>query len=75
MDTIFYHLHGASDFGKIDLFGAYYQIEHDEGAKDMCTINTSQGLFEMCRLPLGLIPKMLKKYEAGFFAKGTSSFI
>ena len=32
----------------------YYQIELDEEAKDICTINTSQGLFKMCRLPQGL---------------------
>ena len=54
METIFHNLHGASYFGKIDLSDAYYQIELDEEAKDICTINTSQGLFKMCRLPQGL---------------------
>ena len=54
METIFHNLHGASYFGKIDLLDAYYQIELDEEAKDICTINTSQGLFKMCRLPQGL---------------------
>ena len=54
MATIFLNLHGASYFGKIDLSEAYYQIELDEKAKDICTINTSQGLFKMCRLPQGL---------------------
>ena len=48
---IFHNLHGASYFGKIDLSDAYHQIELDEEAKDICTINTSQGLFKMCRLP------------------------
>ena len=54
METIFHNLHGASYFGKIDPSDAYYQIELDEEAKDKCTINTSQGLFKMCRLPQGL---------------------
>ena len=54
METIFHNLHGASYFGKIDLSDAYYQIELDEEANDICTINTSQGLFKMCRLPRGL---------------------
>ena len=53
-ETIFHNLHGTSYFGKIDLSDAYYQIEPDEDAKEICTINTSQGLFEMCRLPQGL---------------------
>ena len=54
MKIIFHNLHGASYFGKIDLSDAYYQIELDEDAKEICTINTSQGLFKMCRLPQGL---------------------
>ena len=51
METIFHNLHGASYLGKIDLLDACYQIELDEEAKDIYTINTSQGLFKMCRLP------------------------
>ena len=54
METIFHSLHGAAYFGKIDLSDAYYQIELDDNAKDICTINTSQGLFRLCRLPQGL---------------------
>ena len=53
METVFHNLHGASYFGKIDFADAYYQSELDEEAKDICTINTSQGLFKMCRLPQG----------------------
>ena len=30
------------------------KIELDQEAKDLCTINTSQVLFKMCRLPKGL---------------------
>ena len=54
METIFHNLNGASYFGKIDLPDAYCQIELDKQAKDICTINTSSGLFKMCRLPKGL---------------------
>ena len=53
-ETFFHNLHGASYFGKIDLSDAYYQTQLDEDAKEICTINTSQGLFKMCRLPQGL---------------------
>ena len=54
METISHNLHGASYFGNIDLSDAYCQIELDEDEKEICTINTSQGLFKMCRLPQGL---------------------
>ena len=52
--TIFHKLHGASYFGKIDLSDAYYEIELDEDSKEIYTINTSQGLCNMCRLLQGL---------------------
>ena len=51
IETIFHNLHGAS---YLHISDAYYQIHLDEEAKDICTINTSQGLFKMCRLPQGL---------------------
>ena len=53
-ETIFHILHAASYFGEIYLSDAYYQIELDKEAKDICTINKPQGLFKMCRLPQGL---------------------
>ena len=51
METIFHNLQGACYFGKIDLSDAYYRIELHEEAKEICTINKSQGLFKMSRLP------------------------
>ena len=51
METIFHNLHGASYVGKIDLSDAYYHLELDKEAKDICTIHTSQELFKMCGLP------------------------
>ena len=53
-ETIFDNLNGASYFGKIDSSDVYYQVELEEDAKEVCTINTSQRLFKMCRLPGGL---------------------
>ena len=61
METIFHNLHGASYFRKVNLSDAYYQIELDEDSKEICTINTSQGLFKMCRVPQGL------KYSTSIF--------
>ena len=46
METIFHNLLAASI--------AYYQIELDEDATKQCTINKSQGLYKICRLPQGL---------------------
>ena len=45
---------GPLTLEKIGLSDAYYQIELDEDVKNICTINTSQGFFKMCRLPQGL---------------------
>ena len=42
IETIFHNLHEASYSGKIDISDAYYQIELDEEAKDICTISTFQ---------------------------------
>ena len=54
METIFHNLHGASHFGEIGLSDAYYKIELDKEAKYIWKINTSQGLFKMCRVPQGM---------------------
>ena len=53
MGTIFHNLHRASCFVIIHLSDDY-QIEFDQEATDIRSINTSQGLFKMCRLPQGL---------------------
>ena len=47
-------LHGADKFfAKIDLSSAYYQIELDEEAQEISIINTTRGLFKVCRLQQG----------------------
>ena len=52
---------GPHTFGKIVLSGAYYRIEQDKEVKYICTINTSQGLFKMCRLPQGYSSSIFQK--------------
>ena len=41
IQTIFHKQHGASYLGRIDTSDVCYQIDFDEEAKDMCTIDTS----------------------------------
>ena len=50
METIFHNLHETIYHNLQNL----YQIELEEDLKEICTINISQGLFKMCRLPQGL---------------------
>ncbi len=54
IERIFHNFHGAQFFVIMDLPDAYYQIELEEESKDICTINTSQGLYLMFGLPQGL---------------------
>ena len=41
-------------FSKIDLWHAYLQMELDDGARELCTINTHKGLYQYNRLPFGV---------------------
>ena len=45
---------GSTIFSKIDLLQAYLQMELDEGARELCTINTHKGLYRYNRLPFGV---------------------
>ena len=54
METMFEKLHGAKFFAKIDLSDAYWQIELEEDAQQLCAINTTSGLFYVTRLQMGL---------------------
>ena len=54
METIFAGLSHAKFFAKIDLKEAYWQIPLDANSRELCTINTSKGLFQMTRLPKGM---------------------
>jgi len=54
IEEAFQGLAKSSYFAKIDLKSAYWQIELDEKAKEISTINTSLGLFRVNRLQMGM---------------------
>lgn len=53
-EQIFTGLSGKKIFSKIDLTDAFFQIELDEKAKRLLTINTHMGLFTVNRLQQGV---------------------
>ena len=53
-EYLFAKLANKSVFSKVDLSEAFTQLELDEGNKEMCTVNTSKGLFRVHRLPFGI---------------------
>jgi len=53
-EDLFSKLGNNSVFSKIDLCNAFQQLELDEPSKDICTVNTSKGLFRVNRLPFGI---------------------
>ena len=54
LQDIFASLSGGKTFTKLDLAHAYNQIELDDEAKHLATINTSKGLYRYNRLPFGV---------------------
>ena len=54
METIFAGLCGATDFARLNLKDAYWQIPLDKQSRELCTINTLKGLYHMTHLPKGL---------------------
>ena len=52
-EEIFATLTGGTVFTKIDLAHAYQQLELDEHAQELLTINTHRGLYRYKRLPFG----------------------
>ena len=53
-EEIFANLQGGQKFSKLDLNGAYLQIELDDESKELVTINTPLGLYRYKRLPFGI---------------------
>lgn len=53
-EDIFATLEGGTVFSVIDLSKAYLQLELDEQAQELLTINTHMGLFRFRRLPYGV---------------------
>ena len=54
IESMLSNLNGARFFAKIDLKDAYWQVELDDSAKELCTINTSKGLYFVKRLQMGM---------------------
>ena len=44
----------AKYFSTLDLKSGYYQMELDEGSREISAFVCKMGLFEMCRTPMGL---------------------
>ncbi|XP_070384740.1 uncharacterized protein [Dermacentor albipictus] len=62
-EDIFASLVGGTVFTLLDLSKAYLQLELDEQAQQLLTVNTHMGLFRFRRLPRrGLSEKLLSKY-------------
>ena len=53
-EEIFANFQGGQKFTKLDLNGAYLQIELDDESKELVTINTPLGLYRYKRLPFGI---------------------
>uniref|UniRef100_A0A7I4Y6B5 RNA-directed DNA polymerase n=1 Tax=Haemonchus contortus TaxID=6289 RepID=A0A7I4Y6B5_HAECO len=53
-DDVFTKLNGGTTFTQIDFADAYLQIEVDDEAKELLTINTHRGLLRYNRLPFGV---------------------
>ena len=53
-ETVFAGMSESKVFAKLDLKEAYWQIPLDVSSREVCTINTSKGLFQMLRLPKGM---------------------
>ena len=54
IETIFAGMKNAKVFASLDLKDAYWQIRLDARSRELCTLNTSKGLFQMQRLPKGM---------------------
>ena len=54
IETIFAGMKNSKVFAKLDLKEAYWQIPLDANSRELCTINTSKGLYQMTRLPKGM---------------------
>ena len=54
IETIFGKTSGAKFFAKIDLSNAYWQITLDKESQEICTVNTTKGMFRVTRLQQGL---------------------
>ncbi|VDO25377.1 unnamed protein product [Haemonchus placei] len=68
-DDVFAKLNGATAFTRIEFADAYLQIEVEDEAKELLTINTHRGLLRYSRLPFGV------KSAPGIFQQNIDSMI
>ena len=54
IETVFHKMAGMKYFAKIDLKGAYHQIELDKEAQEITTVNAPIGLLRWTCLPFGI---------------------
>ena len=54
IETLFANMDKARYFSKIDLRSAYWQIPLDAKSQEICCLNTSNGLYKVNRLQMGL---------------------
>ena len=54
IETIFTGLDKSKVFAKLDLTDAYSQVPFSKASREVCTINTVNGLYELTRLPKGM---------------------
>jgi hypothetical protein len=54
IETIFSGMGNATHFAKVDLKDAYWQIPLSKASREICTINTVKGLYQLTRLPKGM---------------------
>ena len=54
IETIFAGMRKSAVYAKLDLRDAYWQIPLDAHSREVCTINTTKGLYQMLRLPKGM---------------------
>jgi hypothetical protein len=55
-EDVFATLNGGHVFSQIDFSNAYLQVELDNDSKQLCNINTPQGVYEYQHLPFGIKP-------------------
>ena len=65
-EDVFAELAGCNVFSKVDLTDAFLQMELEDSAKPILTINTHKGLYQWNRMPLGLL------VHQEFFKRGWS---
>ena len=54
IDELFASLSGSTIFSTLDLSHAYNQLQLDDKAQELTTINTQKGLYKYTRLPFGV---------------------